>query len=264
LPEVRHPDGSAEGVRLAMSLCRNRECSCRVVGLEAERVEWSEEGKQIRSGGLSVTADLDLDSGEVAIEPASLAEESRELLNSVRQLLREDVVDLLRERWHRIKGQREDEWKDRDWERIGLDAMVPFLEAFPSSWDLSLIEDGERFWLLDSWCLQARCSCDGVAVEIMEDAPRKSIGMVRLDLGRACIEEISGEDVRVRRLGAATLVDPVLRDELGRRRKVMRRVARELPRLLAAAAPIQRVSKPGRNEPCPCGSGTKFKRCCGR
>ena len=22
--------------------------------------------------------------------------------------------------------------------------------------------------------------------------------------------------------------------------------------------------KPGRNEPCPCGSGTKFKRCCGR
>ena len=29
---------------------------------------------------------------------------------------------------------------------------------------------------------------------------------------------------------------------------------------------LQRVEqkKPGRNDPCPCGSGKKFKRCCGR
>lgn len=26
----------------------------------------------------------------------------------------------------------------------------------------------------------------------------------------------------------------------------------------------QPVKKPGRNEPCPCGSGKKFKQCCGR
>ncbi|MCL6417487.1 YchJ family protein [Aestuariirhabdus sp. Z084] len=28
--------------------------------------------------------------------------------------------------------------------------------------------------------------------------------------------------------------------------------------------PSARVSAPGRNSPCPCGSGKKFKRCCGR
>lgn len=27
---------------------------------------------------------------------------------------------------------------------------------------------------------------------------------------------------------------------------------------------VQPVKKPGRNEPCPCGSGKKFKQCCGR
>ncbi len=27
---------------------------------------------------------------------------------------------------------------------------------------------------------------------------------------------------------------------------------------------VQPVKKPGRNEPCPCGSGKKFKHCCGR
>ncbi len=29
-------------------------------------------------------------------------------------------------------------------------------------------------------------------------------------------------------------------------------------------APIQKAPKVGRNDPCPCGSGKKFKKCCGR
>ena len=33
---------------------------------------------------------------------------------------------------------------------------------------------------------------------------------------------------------------------------------------LSGAAPApQRAHKVGRNEPCPCGSGKKYKRCCG-
>jgi uncharacterized protein YecA (UPF0149 family) len=28
--------------------------------------------------------------------------------------------------------------------------------------------------------------------------------------------------------------------------------------------PIRKAPKVGRNEPCPCGSGKKFKKCCGR
>lgn len=28
--------------------------------------------------------------------------------------------------------------------------------------------------------------------------------------------------------------------------------------------PIRATHKPGRNDPCACGSGLKFKRCCGR
>lgn len=28
--------------------------------------------------------------------------------------------------------------------------------------------------------------------------------------------------------------------------------------------PVSRAAKVGRNDPCPCGSGKKFKKCCGR
>ena len=32
----------------------------------------------------------------------------------------------------------------------------------------------------------------------------------------------------------------------------------------APAEPIRNEDKHGRNEPCPCGSGKKYKNCCGR
>ena len=28
--------------------------------------------------------------------------------------------------------------------------------------------------------------------------------------------------------------------------------------------PVKKEKKPGRNDPCPCGSGKKYKKCCGR
>lgn len=39
---------------------------------------------------------------------------------------------------------------------------------------------------------------------------------------------------------------------------------RSLPRAAAPAPPLPAASKVGRNHPCPCGSGRKYKRCCGR
>ena len=30
-----------------------------------------------------------------------------------------------------------------------------------------------------------------------------------------------------------------------------------------AVAPVRREKKVGRNDPCPCGSGKKYKKCCG-
>jgi len=34
--------------------------------------------------------------------------------------------------------------------------------------------------------------------------------------------------------------------------------------LEGGAAPIRREQKVGRNDPCPCSSGRKFKKCCGQ
>jgi SWIM/SEC-C metal-binding protein len=38
----------------------------------------------------------------------------------------------------------------------------------------------------------------------------------------------------------------------------------DLTRLQNPVATVTTAPKPGRNEPCPCGSGKKFKKCCGK
>ena len=45
-----------------------------------------------------------------------------------------------------------------------------------------------------------------------------------------------------------------------------RSVAKEAPAAPAGVrrAPVKKAAKPGRNDPCPCGSGLKYKKCCGR
>ena len=37
----------------------------------------------------------------------------------------------------------------------------------------------------------------------------------------------------------------------------------DLEMLLNPIRPVKAEKKPGRNEPCPCGSGKKYKKCCG-
>jgi SWIM/SEC-C metal-binding protein len=38
----------------------------------------------------------------------------------------------------------------------------------------------------------------------------------------------------------------------------------DMQRALEPPEPVKALPKVGRNEQCPCGSGTKFKKCCGR
>jgi uncharacterized protein YchJ len=40
--------------------------------------------------------------------------------------------------------------------------------------------------------------------------------------------------------------------------------AEDEPQLPAPVEPIHADKTPGRNDPCPCGSGKKYKKCCGK
>jgi uncharacterized protein YecA (UPF0149 family) len=53
-------------------------------------------------------------------------------------------------------------------------------------------------------------------------------------------------------------------EELRRIHRVCCKLQDYLPNPTEATRQVRRTNRVGRNEPCPCGSGLKFKRCCGR
>jgi hypothetical protein len=177
------------------------------------------------------------------------------------------VLDLLRERWHRVKWlERDDEWRTVDWSRIEPDTLVPFLELFPSRWDLSVMMDHQSYWAVDSWCLAPRCTCQEIVVAFIMADGTGSVGAIRIEVGRSSVVDVLGHDARLRPLGERLLGDSSMGEELRARRKLIRRVSRELPRFLSSLreGPAGSTPTPSRNGPCPCGSGKKYKRCCGR
>ena len=73
-------------------------------------------------------------------------------------------------------------------------------------------------------------------------------------------EEIRGAYENIRKL-EPVIGDCIARINMGLKPARMR-VLQDLPRAQGEASPRQ-SQKIGRNDPCPCGSGKKYKRCCG-
>ena len=254
-------------VALGASYCMNPDCPCRDIDVRAWRVEGPEGASEAPHTVLS--GRLDLDSGALTIPPEALAQTQAapELPDLVRRALRSDVLDLLRERWHRVKWlERDDEWRAVDWSRIEPDTLVPFLELFPSRWDLSVMMDHQSYWAVDSWCLAPRCTCQEIVVEFFMADGTGSVGAIRIEVRRSSVVGVLGHDARLRPLGETLLGDSSMGEELRARRNLIRRVSRELPRFLSSRreGPAGSTPTPSRNGPCPCGSGKRYKRCCGR
>ena len=250
------------GIVVHSSSCDSPTCSCRDVDLLARPL--------VRDGAtfveheeVSVAGQLHLDTGRITplAEPGAATPQAA-LLARVRLRLAGDRLELLRARWHRAKHQDDpDEWRTVDWGRVDLTANVPFCEVFPSRWDLAVGFERHHWWVFDLWCLKPGCACETVGLSFHRD-DGSAQELVEVDLPRRSLT--GGETSETgRRLWEALRDDEELLAELESRRATIRRVARQLPAFLTPARPAAAAAPVGRNEPCPCGSGKKFKRCCG-
>lgn len=250
------------GIVVHSSSCDSPTCSCRDVDLLARPL--------VRDGAtfveheeVSVAGQLHLDTGRITplAEPGAATPQAA-LLARVRLRLTGDRLGLLRARWHRAKHQDDpDEWRTVDWGRVDLTANVPFCEVFPSRWDLAVGFERHHWWIFDLWCLKPGCTCETVGLSFHRD-DGSAQELVEVDLPRRLLMERETSETG-RGLWEALRDDEELLAELESRRATIRRVARQLPAFLTPARPAAAAAPVGRNERCPCGSGKKFKRCCG-
>jgi preprotein translocase subunit SecA len=58
--------------------------------------------------------------------------------------------------------------------------------------------------------------------------------------------------------------DEIFRDHIRQQNEVAEKCREKREPMKYLSTPLKLPLKTGRNEPCPCGSGMKYKKCCGK
>jgi len=177
--------------------------------------------------------------------------------------------------------------------------MVAYHDIIPFAGRLEVILDGQLWALDEQYCLRDRCECHSCALAFIRiDQPAAGRRTKRVMLnGRYNYSTgvFTGESPAPRQKRLLNMLCLALRAKYPDLNSILAHRQDRLLRLLesvraktpariqdtpapvpifAASVPTPMFdsvtvpqassSKPGRNDPCPCGSGKKYKKCCGR
>ncbi len=280
-PDLFWRDGETgrEGLALSSLVCANPECTCREVELVACRVgEWltgvaSSKGAtsyfkragvpgQEAPGALPpvLRADLDIDTGELRFAKNAAADaRDASALEWLREEMDGPLLDHLAGKMVRGKGF-------RPLTRLRVENFVPgnmvlFGEAYLHGRVDTHLIDGRRLGALDAYCVNPTCSCGEMRLQVSDG--KRDFGSILLSLHdpRWAPRFEGGPEVnRVWDAFVRRYPDP---GPFRKREKLMKKAGFDIfIESRARSAPRIVVPEVGRNQPCPCGSGKKYKRCC--
>jgi SEC-C motif len=290
----RETGGRRMGLACVTQFCDNPECTCQEVHLQAFEVDESFHKLVVRGDSLKVysekrgdpppngqvTAVFDLETGRmVRVEHAAPREREPELRLWLEEAIDAPVQEELRERWRSFKaemgrqaaGSSAEAWRDLDWTQWDGEEPVSWCEVHPETpWERFELE-GAAYEAADHYCIRPGCDCGEVSIRFYR-LEGDEIGEM---IGEICLEAASGEVVATNNLPGERRVLERLWSayeerhdlyQLSLRFQAMQRLGPEIRALRdrqLRPAPVRSAANVGRNDPCPCGSGRKYKRCCG-
>jgi uncharacterized protein YchJ len=130
-------------------------------------------------------------------------------------------------------------------------------EQMPLTWLNKL----DNYLLSDSYCINPKCDCHEVNLFFTQIGTTKEF-TIRLNLKTKQVEWING--LREEAVVKEFLNHDSMFQELRSRYQKMKQAGLQVQKSQAAKPAQSNQNKVGRNEPCPCGSGKKFKHCCGK
>jgi len=190
------------------------------------------------------------------------------LFSLLTEKIKGDFYEILKRRWRMAKKVNRDQWRKMDWSWWEESMLVGWDEVFPDDSDFLLPLSGKRYWVRDLYCITPGCSCKDVTLVFTETGKSnyKELGTVSIDLKRFRINDIkthgtgtSSEELS--QLWKTFQKEPKLKKKLKTRQKEMKIIGPEIAALRSKKV-FKSHSKVGRNDPCPCGSGKKYKKCC--
>ncbi len=160
-----------------------------------------------------------------------------------------------------------------DFQEIEKGLLTAYTDVLPYAEALQVKINSETVIVLDQYCLRSGCKCHGVVLTFLgvdpdaRDGMMKSLGAVRVDYEKArwenVEEEFSGFSWKTAK-SAVTEQIPHFWQELRERHKFLSKIYKSNKKRHFSEQITVTGRKIGRNEPCPCGSGKKYKKCCMR
>ena len=280
LLELPEPDGGW----LWAFTCPSPACACRfalVLTTRGDREALLQRGRPVAETWLSygdyarvaeglagvTTFAIDLDTCDVfpPVGDTPLELEARPEVRTVVDRLDDDVLDAIARLWHLGKGQQPPPEPGAGGANIEIEGFRPgnfvvWDDARQSLRGDTYVFGDHIFEAVELYCVQPDCRCGVAIVNFGVVAPRGAPhpGHIKIDGGQATLlPDRERHRTRLTDLWAAYCKrHPNHRERFTRRGAIMHGLAGRI----VAAPPRPKV---GRNEPCPCGSGKKLKKCCG-
>jgi len=162
----------------------------------------------------------------------------------------------------------------------GSASMVAYGEIFPFSDTFAFVLDDDRWLADDQYCVNPECRCEDLiltfftipdgpeppVVEITEEMPHVLYAYKR-HTSKVLPSKYSGKPKTNTLMNGLKSAYPELDREVKERHQQLRTLYRNALHREGREATTRvtaRSSHVRRNDPCPCGSGKKYKRCCGR
>lgn len=268
---------------LQTSVCQDPQSECTRLHLELRRIQRDDDGSfhAPTTGGTQ----LWFDTTTGAIGPVSEDDEPEAAWLRA-QIDDEELEPWLRSRWSRQREQIDEAaWRRLDWRDFRFGVLASYTEVLWAAWDTTLSHEGSSYQVEDLHCLDPTCSCQNVCLIFSELCGTKTVDVGRVTVTVPKLKVTEATTPLASTLWAELRARKVLVGQLAQRRRRMKEIGKTVLREGIAARrpepgpplvsqplfptgltfdtqPVRRKAKVGRNAPCPCGSGRKYKRCC--
>ena len=251
-------------------VCQNPTCDCERVTLKCFP-EMPETGPTA-----PVYLEMDLERRQVAIlEELETNPTTQALANAVAAECGQEEWNQLRRIYRGLKQY----WTEHsDLEQVEVSfppdaatgAMVAYFDVFPFAKRIEFMDEQENWMVDDQYCCNPKCPCQEAVLSFFHIPQKMGQGPLRPTLS-VSYRYVEGKATRLEpegdpRYSEQTLLESLkkaradLNSLLAKRQSVLRRL---FGRSLKKQTVHSPKSKIGRNDPCPCGSGKKWKKCCG-
>lgn len=255
------------------SYCTSPSCNCRQVTLKFLKVnDTKNPDKALFCIGLNIDT-FELVDKIIYDESVKVEEIIAEFLATIDAVIK----DRINENYKISKGIQEEKVVktiSKDIKELALGGnCISYNEVFENSKTI-LIRDEKNnlIYIDDSYCMNPECLCNETFISFVEVNELDNSGehiftlLFKLKTGRYEVESKACTDERMKDiLKSFKKEEKLIREDLNRRYKDMKVIGKQIyTESNVKTAPKVSVLQVGRNDICPCGSGKKYKKCCGR